>query len=133
MAEYRSDVLIIGGGIAGITVALDLLEGGKSVLMLDRDEESVFGGLARESFGGMFFVDSPEQRRQGIRDSQALALRDWLSFAQFSESDRWPRAWAEAYVERATPDIHGWVRKHGVSFLPVVNWVGTQDPLRKAG
>ena len=123
MAEYRSDVLIIGGGIAGITVALDLLEGGKSVLMLDRDEESVFGGLARESFGGMFFVDSPEQRRQGIRDSQALALRDWLSFAQFSESDRWPRAWAEAYVERATPDIHGWVRKHGVSFLPVVNWV----------
>ena len=104
MADYRSDVLIIGGGIAGITVALDLLDGGKSVLMLDRDEESVFGGLARESFGGMFFVDSPEQRRQGIRDSKALALRDWLSFAQFSESDRWPRAWAEAYVDKL-----GWV------------------------
>ena len=65
----RSDVLIIGGGIAGITTALELLDGGKSVLLLDRDEESAFGGLARESFGGMFFVDSPEQRRQGIRDS----------------------------------------------------------------
>jgi predicted oxidoreductase len=123
VAEYRSDVLIIGGGIAGITVALDLLDGGKSVLLLDRDAESAFGGLARESFGGMFFVDSPEQRRQGIRDSKELALRDWLSFAQFSEGDRWPRAWAEAYVERATADIYGWVRKHGVSFLPVVNWV----------
>ena len=69
----RSDVLIIGGGIAGITTALELLDGGKSVMLLDRDEEGVFGGLARESFGGMFFVDSPEQRRQGIRDSVDLA------------------------------------------------------------
>ncbi len=123
MPDYRSDVLIVGGGIAGITTALELLDGSKSVLLLDRDEESTFGGLARESFGGMFFVDSPEQRRQGIRDSTELALRDWSSFAEFSPDDRWPRAWAEAYVERCTADIHHWVRRYGVSFLPVVNWV----------
>jgi uncharacterized protein len=88
----RSDILIIGGGIAGIATALDLLDGGKSVLLVDRDEESAFGGLARESFGGMFFVDSPEQRRQGIRDSVDLALRDWCSFAEFGAADHWPRA-----------------------------------------
>jgi predicted oxidoreductase len=123
VVDHRTDVLIIGGGIAGITVALELLDGGKSVLLLDRDEESAVGGLARESFGGMFFVDSPEQRRQGIRDSKALAWRDWQSFAEFSPDDRWPRAWAEAYVERATADVHDWVRRFGVSFLPVVNWV----------
>ena len=119
----RTDILIIGGGIAGITTALDLLDGGKSVLLLDRDEEAVFGGLARESFGGMFFVDSPEQRRQGIRDSIDLALRDWCSFAEFGADDRWPKAWAETYVSRCTADVYPWVRRHGVSFLPVVNWV----------
>jgi hypothetical protein len=119
----RSDILIIGGGIAGIATALDLLDGGKSVLLIDRDEESAFGGLARESFGGMFFVDSPEQRRQGIRDSIDLAFRDWCSFAEFGAGDHWPRAWAETYVSRCSADVYPWVRRHGVSFLPVVNWV----------
>jgi len=76
----RSDVLVIGGGLAGIATALDLLDANKSVLLRDRDEDSAFGGLARESFGGMFFVDSPEQRRQGIRDSCELAWRDWCDF-----------------------------------------------------
>jgi len=119
----RHDVLIIGGGIAGIATALDLLEAGKTVLLVDRDEETAFGGLARESFGGMFFVDSPEQRRQGIRDSVDLALRDWCSFAEFGADDGWPRAWAEAFVSRCTADVYSWVRRHGISFLPVVNWV----------
>jgi len=126
----RSDVLIIGGGIAGITAALDLLEGGKSVLLLERDDESVFGGLARESFGGMFFVNSPEQRRLGIRDSVEQALRDWHSFAEFGPDDKWPAAWAEAYVSRCTQEVYRWVRGHGVGFFPAVNWVerGEQRP-----
>ena len=119
----RCDILIIGGGIAGIATAVDLLDGGKSVLLVDRDEESAFGGLARESFGGMFFVDSPEQRRQGIRDSAELALRDWCSFAEFGAEDHWPKAWAETYVSRCSTDVYPWVRRHGVRFLPVVNWV----------
>ena len=119
----RSDVLVVGGGIAGIATALDLLDGNKSVLLLDRDEDAAFGGLARESFGGMFFVDSPEQRRQGIRDSCELAWRDWCNFAEFGPDDEWPKAWARAYVERCTNDVQHWVRGFGVSFLPVVNWV----------
>lgn len=123
MDAERSDILIIGGGIAGIATALDLLDGGCSVLLVDRDGEAVFGGLARESFGGMFFVDSPVQRRQGIRDSTELAWRDWQSFAEFDPDDQWPRAWAQAYVNRTTRDVYRWVRGFGVSFLPVVNWV----------
>lgn len=119
----RSDILIIGGGIAGIATALDLLDGGRSVLLIDRDEKNAFGGLARESFGGMFFVDSPEQRRQGIRDSTDLAFRDWCSFAEFGAEDHWPKAWAQTYVSRCSVDVYPWVRRHGVSFLPVVNWV----------
>jgi predicted oxidoreductase len=123
MQQDRTEVLIIGGGIAGVTTALDLLESRKSVLLLDRDEESVFGGLARESFGGMFFVNSPEQRRQGVRDSPDLAYRDWCSFAEFAAEDHWPRTWAKAYVQRCTDDVYQWVRRYGVRFLPVVNWV----------
>jgi len=119
----RSDILIIGGGIAGIATALDLLGANRSVLLLDRDEQQAFGGLARESFGGMFFVGSPEQRRQGIRDSSELAWRDWCSFAEFGADDAWPKAWARTYVERCTSDVYRWVRSFGVSFLPVVNWV----------
>jgi uncharacterized protein len=119
----RSDVLIIGGGIAGLATALDLLDCDHTVMVVDRDEATNIGGLARESFGGMFFVDSPEQRRQGIRDSVDLAWRDWCSFAEFEPDDLWPRAWAQAYVQRATAHVHGWVRRLGVTFLPVVNWV----------
>lgn len=119
----RSDILIIGGGIAGLATALDLLDGGHRVLLVDRDDEQAFGGLARESFGGMFFVDTPEQRRQGIRDSVDLAWRDWCSFAEFAPDEVWPRAWAQAYVQRTTADVHSWVRRLSVSFLPVINWV----------
>jgi uncharacterized protein len=123
IAMDRSDILIIGGGIAGLATALDLLDGNRSVLLLDRDGQQAFGGLARESFGGMFFVASPEQRRQGIRDCSELAWRDWCSFAEFGADDEWPKAWARAYVERCTSDVYRWVRGFGVSFLPVVNWV----------
>jgi len=123
MQQFRSDVLIVGGGIAGITAALELLDSGQSVVLLDRDEAGVFGGLARESFGGMFFVDTPEQRRLGMRDSTELALRDWHSFAEFGPDDHWPKAWADTYVNRCTPDVYQWVRKHGIGFFPVVNWV----------
>jgi hypothetical protein len=71
----------------------------------------------------MFFVDTPEQRRLGMRDSADLALRDWCSFAEFGPDDHWPKAWAETYVNRCTPDVYHWVRKHGIGFFPVVNWV----------
>ena len=91
MADYTAEVLVVGAGIAGIATALELLDHGRDVLMLDRDEEDGFGGLAKESFGGLFFVGSREQRRNGIADSPALALADWHSFAEFGPEDRFPR------------------------------------------
>ncbi len=123
MEKYHSDVLIVGAGIAGVAAAIDLLDAGKTVTLLDRDQEAAMGGLAKESFGGMFFVDSPQQRRMGMRDSTDLAFRDWCSFAEFGPDDHWPRAWAQAYVNQCTPDVYHWVRKYGVGFFPVVNWV----------
>ncbi len=118
-----SDVIIIGGGIAGICAALELLDAGRSVLMLERDTADNFGGLAKESFGGIFLVGTPEQRRAGIRDTPELALDDWLAFGELGANDRWPRAWAEAYVQRCHDDVGVWLRERGIGFLPAPHWV----------
>src|ERR1700674_93697 len=127
MPTYSSDVLIIGGGLAGIVSALELIERGRNVLLVDRDEEAAFGGLAKESFGGLFFVDSREQRRNKIKDSPAQALADWHSFAEFGPDDHFPKLWAERYVERCIPDIYDWLRPRGIRFLPVPLWVERGD------
>ncbi len=122
MAEHYN-AIVVGGGLAGIITALEMAENGLRVLILDRDTEEKFGGLAKESFGGMFFVDSPEQRKAKIKDSAELALRDWSRFAEFEPADHWPRAWAKAYIERSVPDIYEAVTGRGIEFFPVVNWV----------
>jgi predicted oxidoreductase len=116
------DVIVVGAGLAGLVSTLELLRSGHSVLLLDRCQPEEIGGLAREAFGGMFMVDSPEQRRSRIPDSEALALEDWLRIAEFDPQDIWPRRWAEQYVTRARDDVGGWLRQLGVKFFPVVNW-----------
>jgi predicted oxidoreductase len=116
------DVIVIGAGLAGLVSTLELLRSGHSVLLLDRCDPQELGGLAREAFGGMFMVDSPEQRRSRVPDSERLALEDWLRIADFDSEDVWPRRWAEQYVTRARDDVGGWLREIGVRFFPVVNW-----------
>jgi predicted oxidoreductase len=119
---YKADVVVIGAGLAGVVTALELLDAGRRVVLLDRAPQARLGGLARLSFGGLFFVDSPEQRRSGIRDSVALALSDWLAYGELGPDDIWPRRWAEAYVHRVTPDVRDWLHARGVRFFPAVNW-----------
>jgi predicted oxidoreductase len=116
------DVIVVGAGLAGLVSTLELLRSGHTVLLLDRCRPHELGGLAREAFGGMFMVDSPEQRRSRISDSERLALEDWLRIAELGPQERWPRAWAEQYVTRARDDVGGWLRELGVRFFPVVNW-----------
>lgn len=114
---------MIGAGIAGISATLELLERGRRVLLLDRDHESALGGLARESFGGFWFADTPIQRKRKIRDSAERGWRDWLSYAEFEDGDVWPKAWAEAYVHRANPEVFAWLLGLGIEFMPVPLWV----------
>jgi predicted oxidoreductase len=126
MQRYRADVVIAGGGIAGIVAAIDLLSRGRSVILLDRDAEENFGGLAKESFGGILLVDTPMQRRQGVKDSPELALSDWLSFGAFGPDEGardFPRRWAEAYIANTGPDIHDYLKGFGIGFLPMPLWV----------
>jgi uncharacterized protein len=118
----QPDVIVIGAGLAGLVSTLELLRSGHTVLLLDRCAPRELGGLAREAFGGMFMVDSPEQRRSRIPDSEQLALEDWLRIAELEPGDEWPRRWAEQYVARARDDVGGWLRTLGVRFFPVVNW-----------
>jgi len=121
-ARYQADVVIVGGGLAGLATAHELLDRGLRVLVLDRDSEDRLGGLAKRSFGGVMFVDTPQQRKLGINDTPELAWSDWQSFADFGSGDEWPRRWARTYVERSTELIFDWLSGHGISFLPVVNW-----------
>lgn len=121
--QYRTDFAVVGGGLAGMTAALELLNGGGRVLLLDRDEEENFGGLAKESFGGMFFADSPVQRKRGIRDRADIAFDDWCSVAEFGPDDALPKKWAEAFVYGSTEHVYHFLRDHGIRFFPVVQWV----------
>ncbi|PRH83027.1 FAD-binding dehydrogenase [Arenimonas caeni] len=118
-----ADVVIVGGGLAGIATALESLRAGLSVVLVDRDAPHRLGGLARWAFGGMALVGTPLQRRASILDTPEIALRDWLSFGELDPGDHWSLAWARHYVERSCPDVHDWLRAEGLSFLPAVNWV----------
>lgn len=120
--NYSAEIVVIGGGLAGMVAALELLDAGKSVVLLDRAPRDRFGGLARWSFGGIFFVDSPEQRRNGIKDSVDLAMRDWVRYGELDPNDVWPYRWAEAYVNRCTEEVRGWLTERDVSIFRAVNW-----------
>ncbi|MFF3752759.1 FAD-binding dehydrogenase [Streptomyces sp. NPDC002018] len=120
---YDADVIVIGAGLAGLVATAELVDAGRSVLVLDQEPEQSLGGQAHWSFGGLFLVDSPEQRRLRIKDSRELALQDWLGTAGFDRpEDRWPRAWAEAYVDFAAGEKRAWLHRRGLRFFPVVGW-----------
>ncbi|MER7826393.1 FAD-binding dehydrogenase [Streptomyces sp. NPDC096097] len=120
---YDADVIVIGAGLAGLVATAELVDAGRKVILLDQEPERSIGGQAHWSFGGLFFVDSPEQRRMRIKDSHALALQDWMGTAGFDrEEDAWPRRWAEAYVDFAAGEKRSWLHAQGVRFFPVVGW-----------
>lgn len=120
--KYQADVVVIGGGIAGIVTALELLDRGRKVLILDRDGRERFGGQAITAFGGMMLVGTPLQKLLGVRDSADLAYSDWCATAGFGDDDDLPRQWARMYCERSCEDIYRWVRSRGIHFLPSIMW-----------
>ncbi|TGT39817.1 FAD-binding dehydrogenase [Mesorhizobium sp. M4B.F.Ca.ET.169.01.1.1] len=118
-----ADVIIVGAGLAGLVAAAELAEAGKKIIIVDQEPEQSLGGQAFWSFGGLFLVDSPEQRRMRIRDSHDLALEDWMGTAAFDRpEDFWPRKWAEAYVGFAAGEKRSWLIERGLKFFPVVGW-----------
>jgi len=118
-----TDVIVVGGGLAGLVAATEIADASKSVIVVDQEGEQSLGGQAFWSFGGLFLVDSPEQRRLGIKDSYDLALQDWIGSAGFDrDEDLWPKRWAEAYVAFAAGEKRGWLRAMGHRIFPVVGW-----------
>ena len=121
----KYDVIVVGAGLAGLVATAELTNAGKKVLLLDQEPEASLGGQAWWSFGGLFLVDSPEQRRMGIKDSRELAWQDWLGTAGFDrqeDEDYWGKKWAEAYVNFAATEKRGWLHAQGIRFFPVVGW-----------
>ena len=118
-----ADVIVVGAGLAGLVAACELVERGRRVLIVDQENAANLGGQAFWSFGGLFFVNSPEQRRLGIRDSHELALQDWLGTAGFDRpEDHWPRQWAHAYVDFAAGEKRRWLRDRGLQTFALVGW-----------
>src|ERR1051325_492353 len=118
-----ADVIVVGAGLAGLVATAELADAGRRVLLLDQEPEQSLGGQAFWSFGGLFLVDSPAQRRMGVRDSAELAWQDWLGSAQFDrEEDHWPRQWARAYVDFAAGEKRAWLHAMGMRWFPVVGW-----------
>jgi uncharacterized protein len=118
-----ADVIVIGGGLAGLVATAELVDAGRKVMLLDQEGEQSLGGQAFWSFGGLMFVDSPEQRRMRVRDSHDLALQDWMGSAGFDRpEDYWPKRWAEAYVAFAAGEKRSWLHAQGVRWFPIVGW-----------
>ncbi|WP_341999105.1 FAD-binding dehydrogenase [Microbacterium sp. LWH7-1.2] len=123
MPSHHTDILVIGWGLAGLVATAEAVAAGKRVTIVDQEPRSNLGGQAWWSFGGLFFIDSPEQRRLGIRDSLELARQDWFGNAGFDrDDDLWPRRWAEAYLQFAHEEKRAWLREKGVGFFPIVGW-----------
>src|ERR1700761_6048560 len=122
MAE-DADVIVVGAGLAGLVAAAEIADAGKRVIVVEQEGEQSLGGQAFWSLGGLFLVDTPEQRRLGIKDSFDLAWQDWIGTAGFDrDEDLWPRRWAEAYVGFAAGEKRGWLRAMGHRIFPVVGW-----------
>ena len=124
-----ADAIVVGAGLAGLAATAELARAGRRVLLLDQEPESNLGGQAFWSFGGLFLVGSPEQRRMGIRDSHALAWQDWMGSAFFDRGiddpageDYWAYRWAQAYVDFAAGEKRSWLHGMGVRWLPLVGW-----------
>ena len=120
-----ADVIVVGAGLAGLVATCELADAGRRVILVDQEPEQNLGGQAFWSFGGLFFVDSPEQRRMRIKDSLELAWQDWLGTAGFDrldDEDVWPRQWAEAYVNFAAGEKRAWLHERGVRWFPIVGW-----------
>ncbi len=127
--DDRVDVIVVGSGLAGLVATYELTKAGKRVLVLDQENRNNLGGQAYWSLGGLFLVDSPEQRRLGIHDSYELALADWLGSAQFDREreDEWPRRWAQAYVHFAAHEKRKYLRDLGLRVTPIVGWAERGD------
>ncbi|MDT5147064.1 MAG: uncharacterized protein QOC58_1709 [Mycobacterium sp.] len=122
-AGFAADAIVVGAGLSGLVAACEMVDPGFRVLIHDQENSANLGGQAFWSFGGLFFVDSPEQRRLGIRDSHELALQDWLGTATFDRpEDYWPRQWAHAYVDFAAGEKRRWLRARGLKIFPLVGW-----------
>jgi predicted oxidoreductase len=119
----EADVVVVGAGLAGLVATAELADAGKRVVLLEQEPEASFGGQAWWSFGGLFLIDSPEQRRLRVHDSLELARQDWLGSAGFDrDCDHWPRLWAEAYLQFAAGEKRAWLKEQGIGFFPVVGW-----------
>ena len=121
--QSSTDVVVVGAGLAGLVATAELADAGKRVILVDQEPEASLGGQAWWSFGGLFLIDSPEQRRLRVHDSLELARQDWLGTAGFDRTeDHWPRQWAEAYLQFAAGEKRAWLKEQGIGFFPVVGW-----------
>src|SRR5690242_18781116 len=126
----HADAIIVGAGLAGLVATHELTRSGKRVIVVDQENAANLGGQAFWSFGGLFFVNSPEQRRLGVKDSVELAWQDWRGSAQFDrldDEDTWAVKWARAYVEFAAGEKREWLHKLGLRWLPTVGWAERGD------
>ncbi len=123
-----ADAIVVGAGLAGLIAATELTAAGRKVLVVEQESRADLGGQAFWSFGGLFLVNSPEQRRMGIKDSVELAWQDWQGSAGFDRpEDHWPGMWARAYVEFAAGEKRAWLHEQGMPWFPIVGWAERGD------
>ena len=118
-----ADIIVVGAGLSGLVTAVEAADRGRSVIVVDQEGRQNLGAQAHWSMGGLFLVDTPEQRRMGIRDGRELAMADWMGTAAFDRpEDEWASRWAEAYVDFAAGSMRDWLHGLGMRWFPIVGW-----------
>lgn len=111
------DVIVVGSGFAGLAAALEAVQAGRSVLVIDK--MPVFGGNSAINGGAVAVAGSPLQQEAGIKDSSELMYKDMLKAGRgLNDKEQ-----LKILVENTTT-AYEFTLKHGVKYKPFVQHFG---------
>ena len=119
-----ADIIVVGAGLAGLVAAAEAADAGRSVIVLDQEGAASLGGQAWWSLGGLFLVNTPEQRhlgREGFRRPRAGRLAG-LRGLRPSRGSLAPAVGEGVRRIRGRREARRGSRQQGIALFPIPGW-----------